>query len=93
MAYEKTRVHQQNKTNELNVLGVGQEEPDEVSCVGTPSREMEDIRPNSASDESVDSDSSSLIASLTSSKGTAASNVVQMCMTRVSVLHFCIGIS
>ena len=93
MAYEKNRIHQQNTTNELNVLGVGQEDPDAVSCVGTPSREMEDIRPNSASDESVDSDASSLIASLTSSKGMSASNVVQMCMTRVSVLHFCIGIS
>ena len=87
MAYEKNRIHQQNTTNELNVLGVGQEEPDEVSCVGTPSREMEEIRPNSASDESVDSDASSLIASLNSSKGTGASNVVQMCMARVSVLH------
>ena len=87
MAYEKERVHQQKKTNELNVLGVGQEGSDEVSCVG--SRE---IRSNSASDESVDSDASSLIASLTSSKGTGASNVVQMCMTRVSVLHFCIDI-
>ena len=90
MAYEKDRVHQQNKTHELNVLGVGQEGSDEVSCVG--SREMGEVRPNSASDESVDSDASSLIASLTSSKGTSASNVVQMCMTRVSVLHFCISI-